>query len=202
MLHMNLNPVEYVSRYPLHNEFVNGIRNTHKYCILPNLRKIKGAIYFIPKNPIKIFINGKKKFTDKIELKNLSLEGYVYCDDTKILAKILNDELENGLKIKIEYKDSNFIDNKDIKRFAREVESAILNVNITKGNEIKNDIKYKDEIYRLCEEKLEKMYEYDYIGKYNETEEDSDFLVNNLSDNFINGSFEEDIENYSDEDDF
>ena len=128
MLHLNLSPEDYVKRYPLHHEFINGIRDTHKYCILPNLRKINGSIYFIPKHAIKIFKDGKKKFIDKFELKNLSRNGYVYCDDIKISATILEDELENGLKIKIEYKDINLLNNKDIKRFAREIESSILNI--------------------------------------------------------------------------
>lgn len=203
MLHMNLSPKEFVEKYPLHNEFVSGSKNIQKYCILPNLRKIKGSIFFIPKYAIKIFIDNKKKFIDKIELKNISLNGTIYCDENKIFASILNDELDNGLKIKMEFKEVNLLDNRDIKRFAREVESAILNIYISKNNEIRNSMKYKEELNKECEEELEKLYEYNYFY----TEKYNDYLDNNLTnENLLSNNNEQiesyDSEKYSDEDDF
>lgn len=195
MLHMNLSPKEFVEKYPLHNEFVNGARNIQKYCILPNLRKIQGSIYFIPKYAIKIFIDNKKKFIDKIELKNIALNGYIYCDEIKIFVSILNDELDNGLKIKMEFKEVNLLDNRDIKRFARETESAILNIYISKTNEIRNSIKYKEELDKECEEELEKLYEYNYFY----TEKYNNYLDNNLTNEDSLSSNNEQIESYEPE---
>ena len=200
---MNLSPKEFVEKYPLHHEFINGPRNIQKYCILPNLRKIKGSIYFIPKHAIKIFIDNKKKFIDKVELKNISLNGTIYCDGIKIFSSILNDELDNGLKIKMEFQEVNLLDNRDIKRFAREVESAILNIYISKNNEIRNSIKYKEELDKKREEELEKLYEYNYFY----TEKYNDYLDTDLTDeNSLSNNNEQinsyESEKYSDEDDY
>ena len=103
----------------------------------------------------------------------------------------------------MEFQEVNLLDNRDIKRFARKVESAILNIYISKNNEIRNSIKYKEELDKKCEEELEKLYEYNYFY----TEKYNDYLDTDLTDeNSLSNNNEQidsyESEKYSDEDDY
>jgi hypothetical protein len=103
--------------------------------ILPNLRYKNNNIYFIPKNPIKIRLNGKIEYKYEFILEDMELTAKINCIDTELTCKILEKENENGLIVNIKFRDNSYICKQDMQKFARAVEAAILDIDLMDDND-------------------------------------------------------------------
>ena len=157
MLHLKLSPEEFFSRYPV---VTDPLVEKSVDVLLPNLRYKNDDVYFIFNNPVKIMNNGKKEFKNEILLKNLALTGEITVMDVKIDCSIIKEERDDGLKVNLKYMDRHYLYNTDLHKFARAVESAILNIDIF-DDENENENIEAD----LC----------DHYDTYNDDDYDSEF---------------------------
>jgi hypothetical protein len=101
--------------------------------ILPNLRFRNGNVYFLSNKPIKLTDIKTKNKNSHYEfiLENISLKGSVFIKDIKFNCEILEEEIKNGLKIKVSYIDQYLvIDKVYMQKVSRAVEAKILGINI------------------------------------------------------------------------
>ena len=178
-----LEPNQFVSRYPVHNTFPNYSMRT-EIIGLPNLRYKNNKIYFISKTPIKIIINDIKKYIYEVPLDDIQLYGTVIIDDVKINCIILEEEDDEYLKIKITFQDRYDIFKKDIQLFAKYIEAKILNISYRYNNNV--------EASNMIEEKI-----YDEFMNHNEDNCDSecDNDYDNDNDNNYDNDYENDFNN-------
>jgi hypothetical protein len=137
------------------------------FVVLPNLKYIDKNVYFILKRPVKIQKDGKIEYHNKILLNNLSLRGKLNYMNYELKCSILQEEIENGLKVNIKFiKNNDSISNQIIQKFARAIESMILNIDITEDESFEEEL-YEGDNYS---------YISDDIGSNqdNEYEEDCD----------------------------
>jgi len=135
----NFNEMEVSSRY-FRSFSVDPYSKSH-IVLLPNLRLKENKIYFTLKSPLKICIKKKNTFVSSFLINNVSMYGKTEYNDVFVNYDIINEECNNGLKIKIMYDENNFLYSVDIKKIAKNIECDILGIidNITenKCNEIK-----------------------------------------------------------------
>jgi len=158
--------------------------NLVSYLLLPNLRYIGSKIYFHFKHEIKLPINEKNNYLQSIPLENLQLKSEFYYMNNKINVTITQEERNDGLKIKIEYK-RKLIDNYELKKIARYIESLILNIDI--DHEIFDE--YHDELYEdkfIISDDIDEAEESDF-----EDTEESDELKNIFDDDVFSDFYEE-----------
>jgi len=179
MLHLKLSPEEFFSRHPA---IPDPLVEKSVDVLLPNLRYKNNKIYFIFKNPVKIIVNGKKEFKNEILLQNLSLTGEIFVMDIKIKCLISIEERDDGLKVNLKYMDRHYLYKSDICKFARAVESAILNIDIFDDD--------TDEVTSHYEDNLNNYYDYSECEENNSTydiENEENYEDNNyLSDDYDN----------------
>jgi hypothetical protein len=195
MLHLKLSPEEFFSRHPV---IPDPLVEKSIDVLLPNLRYKNNDVYFIFKNPIKIIVNDKKEFKTEMLLKNLSLTGEVFVMDIKIKCLISTEERDDGLKVNLKYMDRHYLYKSDICKFARAVESAILNIDIFDDENDHNDD--DDDVVSIYQNNLDNYYFYSDFEENNSTYDDKDEDnyedSNYLSDDFDNyQSFDKD-DNY------
>ena len=106
--------------------------------ICPNLKFIKGNIYFISNKPIKITINNKTEHINKFKLDNIALSGSINCNGINVDAQVFEEECKDGLKINLSFKDRSYICNRDIQKFGRAIEAIILGFNIMDDESFEN----------------------------------------------------------------
>jgi len=113
--------------------------------LLPNLFFKNKNIYFKPRNPIKTTINGKIEYNTQFLLNNISLTAKKYCLGIELNCIILEKEHKDGLLVNIKFKDTTHIYKKDMQKFARAIEAAILGIDLMDDNESKVREKYDNE---------------------------------------------------------
>lgn len=109
--------------------------------ILPNLRYKNGNVYFKSKYPIKLKINDKLIYKNEFILKDLQMDGNIDYMGTNLICNILKEELEDGLKINIEYYSNRYTSLSDMQKFARYIEACILDINM------EDDLSMNDDCY-------------------------------------------------------
>lgn len=96
--------------------------------LLPNLKLKENKIYFTLKNQLKISIKKKNTFINNFLIDNVSLYGKTNYNNILVNYDIINEEHENGLKIKIMYDENDFLYKLDIKKIAKSIEGDILGI--------------------------------------------------------------------------
>lgn len=145
--------------------------------LLPNLRfkKHNKKLYFYAKNPIKLTINNKIIFKNEFELNDLSLKSCVKIQNIDFKCEIIEQELNNGLKIKIKYKAIHDLSIIEMQKISRKIESTILNLDISDDNE--NYDNYED-YYEDLKNKFDnstELYEKDDYEEESITNENEEF---------------------------
>jgi len=150
--------------------------------LLPNLRYKKyKKLYFYAKNPIKLTVNNKIIYQNEFELNDISLKSSMTIKNINFNCEIIDEELSNGLKIKIKYKEIYDLSIIEIQKISRKIESTILNLNIVDNEEDYDNYEdYYENIKNNCDDQLE-LYE------------------DNSEEEFIENKNEEDIENINDD---
>jgi hypothetical protein len=138
------------------------------HCILPNLIYKDKNIHFKLKNDINLKYNNKNHIIGSILLENIALNSTINFMDNIVNASIIEEELENGLKVKIEYQQK-LIDIIHIQKIAKYIESLILNIDIS--DEIFN-INQSDDSYNY-EDLIRKKY-YTEREKFSDSESNSE----------------------------
>ena len=110
---------------------------------LPNFRYIikdgSGVIVFKLKTPFKIDVNKKTIWINDFEVKDIKLYNKIDYEYGDIPYRIIEEEFEKGLKIKI-YNDTN-IHESSIHEIIKNIEIKILNINL--HDSMNNDNKTK-----------------------------------------------------------
>lgn len=160
------------------------------YCILPNLIYKDKNVHFKLKNEINLKYNNRNHITGSILLENISMMSTINFMDNIIKVSIIEEELDNGLKIKIEYQQK-LTDLIHIQKIAKYIESLILNI----------DISY--EIYNINE--ISDLYSYDDLilkkyyterEKYSDSESNLDFQEDDIKNDDFYEEDEEEIDEY------
>lgn len=119
----------------------NNLKEQSVFVVLPNLKYIDKNVYFILKRPVKIQKDGKIEYHDKILLNNLSLRGKLNYMNYELKCNILQEEIKTGLKVNIKYiNNKETVTNQTIQKFARALESMILNIDITEDESFEDDL--------------------------------------------------------------
>jgi len=148
----------------------NNLKEQSVFVILPNLKYINKNIYFILKRPVKIQKDSKNEYYDKILLNNLSLKGKLNCMNFELKCTILEKEIEKGLKVNIKYtNDKETVSKETIQKFARAIESMILNIDISEEEELYEDDLYEEENYSYVSNDIGSNQDNDYEQELNET---------------------------------
>ena len=156
--------------------------------LLPNLRYKNKNIYFIPKNPIKIKLNGKVEYKYDFLLENISFTGKIFCINTELNCIVIEKEDEDGLIVNIKYRDGPNIYKQDMQKFARAVEASILGIDIMDddNSELSDTFSNYDNNHSY------------YANKYYDDNEsiNSDILDNNIA-NIKNDEYYVEVENFN-----
>ena len=96
--------------------------------LLPNLKLKENKIYFTLKNQLKLFIKKKNSFISDFLIDNITMYGKTTYNNILVNYDIINEERENGLKIKIMYDENDFLYKIDIKKIAKSIEGDILGI--------------------------------------------------------------------------
>jgi hypothetical protein len=141
------------------------------HCILPNLIYKDKNVHFKFKNDINLRYNNRNHITGSILLENISMTSTVNFMDNIIKASIIEEELNNGLKIKIEYQQK-LIDIIHIQKIAKYIESLILNIDISDEiyniNELNDSYNYEDLILKKYYTEREKYSDSDISSEIKE----------------------------------
>lgn len=137
---------------------------TENVVLLPNLRYKNNNIFFISKSPIKTTLENKITYRTEFLLEDISLIGKIRCDGTDIQCQIIEKEYNDGMEIKLKYKNNMNISSHDIKKFARSIEAKILGIVNNEYNDNDNDIisyTFSDEIQKENNEYINSGYIYE-----------------------------------------
>ena len=151
---------EYIEK-KIRDEFNN--KESLFIALLPNLRfkEDNKKIYFYAKNPIKLNINNKIIFKNEFELNDISLKSKITVQNINFNCEIIEKELNNGLKIKIKYKEMNTLSIFEMQKISRSIELTILNLNIVDDNLHNEDYDNYESYYDNLKYKFENSLEYD-----------------------------------------
>jgi len=188
---MNLTYEELIRKNEVYNgyEYINIGKDLSYDALLIQLRYKDKEIYYIPKNPIKLIIDNKKEFKKNQIFKNKSLTGEFICIDKKVKFKIIEEELDNGMKVNISIDKCGDINNCEKKKIARSLEAFMLGIDLTNEIELNEYIEnqYQDEFNKLNfndESSIDDEYEEDTnlenIIKENSNLEDTNLENTNL----------------------
>ena len=141
--------------------------------LLPNLRfkENNKKLYFYSKNPIKLTINNKIVYKNEFELNDISLNSSIIVQNINFNCEIIEEELNNGLKMKVKYKEINDISIIEMQKISRSIETTILNIDTVDDNyedyyeDLKNHFENSSELY---EDNSEEEIPENKIEVYNE----------------------------------
>lgn len=167
---MNLTYNELIRRHEVYNgyEYINVGKDLSYDALLLQLRYKDKEIHYISKNPIKLIIDNKLKFKKNEILKNKSLTGEFICIDKKVKFKIIEEELDNGMKVNITIDRCGDISKCEMQKIARSLEAFMLGIDLT------NEIELNEYMEYLYEDQFNKLNLNNYQSNIDEDEDEDE----------------------------
>jgi hypothetical protein len=130
---------------------------------LPNLRYKNNKLVFIFKESLGLYVNNKWTELKEVALNNVSLKHSIYINDTRFKVNIIEKEINDGLKINIEYNRDTYLSIFELQRIAKKIESRIL--------DIKNNDHETYDYMETSSDEINVDLTEDYIESYDSEEE-------------------------------
>lgn len=164
---MDLTYDKLIRNHEIYNgsDYINMGKDMSYDVLMPNLKYKDKKIYFISKNPIKLIINNNIEFKREEIFKNISLTGKLQCLSKNIQFKIIEEELDNGLKVNINIDHCGSIDRCEMQKIARVVEAFMLGIDLMDETETDENEYFIEEEHDEDDEYDEDEYEYEDINE-------------------------------------